>query len=119
MFAAYNGHTDIVLALIESDAVVDRRDLLGQTALLYASSGQFPETVKLLLEKGAEPNIVDSNEHFSPLMHAASAGNLEVVKLLVEKGAKVAMTDIDNDNAESFARQAGNLEVADYLHSLR
>lgn len=119
MFAGYNGHTKIVIMLIEEDAVVDRRDLLGQTALLYASSGQFPETVKVLLDKGAEPDIVDSNEHFTPLMHAATAGNLDVVKLLITHGADLSMTDVDGDDAESFARQAGHLKVAEYLQSLR
>ena len=119
MLAGYNGHTKIVIMLIEEDAVVDRRDLMGQTALLYASSGQFPETVKVLLDKGAEPDIVDSNEHFTPLMHAATAGNLDVVKLLITYGADLSMTDVDGDNAESFARQAGHLKVAEYLQSLR
>lgn len=119
MFAAFNGHTDIVLLLLDEGAVVDRRDFLGRTALLYASTGPFPETVKLLLEKGAEPNIVDSDEHFSPLMHAAAEGNLDVVKILLENGADLSLTDVDNDDAESFARQAGHLQVADYLHTLR
>ncbi len=118
MLAAYNGHTEIVTMLIDMDAVVDRRDLLGQTALLYASSGQFPETVRILLDKGAEPNIVDSNEHFSPLMHAATAGNLDAVKLLLEYGADRLLTDVDGDNAEFFARQAGHNQVAEYLQSI-
>ena len=119
MYAAFNGHADIVLLLLNEEAVVDRRDLMGRTALLYASTGPFPETVKLLLEKGAEPNIVDSDEHFSPLMHAAAEGNLNVVKILLEYGADLSLTDVDKDDAESFARQAGHLQVAEYLRSLR
>ena len=119
MFAAFNGHTAIVLELIEAGAIVDRRDLLGRTALLYGSTGPFPETVSALLDKGADPNIVDSNEHFTPLMHAAAEGNLDVVKILVDHGADLSMTDVDNDNAESFARQAGHLQVAAYLREIR
>jgi ankyrin repeat protein len=119
MFAAFNGHTDIVLNLVQKGAVVDRRDLRGRTALLYASTGPFPETVKALLDKGAVPNVVDSDEHFSPLMHAAAEGNLEVVELLVEYGADHSLTDVDGDNAAFFARQAGHEEVAKYLRSLK
>ena len=119
MLAAFNGHTDIVLNLIQKGAVVDRRDLTGRTALLYASTGPFPKTVKALLDKGAEPNVVDSDEHFSPLMHAAAEGNLDVVKLLMEYGADHSLTDVDGDNAEFFARQAGHEQVAGYLQSLR
>lgn len=119
MFASYNGHSEIVLMLLDQGAVLDRRDLLGRTALLYASTGPFPETVKILLDKGAKPNVVDSDEHFSPLMHAAAEGNLSVVKLLLEYGADMSLKDVDGDNAESFARQKGHQEVADYLHSRR
>ena len=119
MFAAFNGHSEIVMALLDKGAVLDRRDLLGRTALLYASTGPFPETVKLLLDNGAKPNIVDSDEHFTPLMHAAAEGNLDVVKLLMKYEADPSLTDVDGDDAESFARQAGHIQVADYLHSVR
>jgi len=117
MLAAFNGHSDIVLLLLESGAAIDRRDLMGRTALLYASTGPFPETVKILLDKGAEPNIIDSNEHFSPLMHAAAEGNLDVVKTLIEYHANPGLKDVDGDDAETFARQAGYKEVADYIKS--
>jgi len=119
MFAAFNGHSEIILSLLEQGAVLDRRDLMGRTALLYASTGPFPETVKILLDQGAKPNVVDSDEHFSPLMHAAAEGNLAVVKVLMAHGADLNLRDVDGDDAESFARQAGHQQVADYLHSLR
>lgn len=118
MLASFNGHSEIVLVLVDAGAVIDRRDGMGRTALLYAATGPFPETVRILLDKGAEPNVVDSDEHFSPLMHAAAEGNLDVVKILLEAGANPSLKDVDGDNAASFARQAGHLEVANYLESL-
>jgi len=119
MFAAFNGHSDIVLLLLDQDAELDRRDLMGRTALLYASTGPFPETVTILLDRGAKPNVVDSDEHFTPLMHAAAEGNLAVVKVLIEYGADLTLKDVDGDDAESFALQAGHQQLAEYLHSLR
>lgn len=119
MLSAFNGHSAIVLELIAGGALVDRKDQLGRTALLYAATGPFPETVKILLDKGADPNIVDAGEHFTPLMHAAAEGNLDVVRILVESGADPALRDVDNDDAETFAREAGHLEVAELLHNLR
>ena len=118
MFAGFNGHSDIVLTLLEAEAGIDRRDLMGRTSLLYAATGPFPETVRILLDKGAEPNVVDSDEHFSPLMHAAAEGNLDVVKILLEWKADPTLQDVDGDDAASFARQGGHLEVANYLDAL-
>lgn len=118
MFAAFNGHASIVLELVGRGAIVDQPDQQGRTALLYAATGPFPETVKILLDHGADPNQVDTGEHFSPLMHAAAEGHLEVVKLLIENGADPSLKDIDGDLAETFARQAGHLEVAAYLEAL-
>lgn len=119
MFAAFNGHTGIISSLLDAGADVARKYFMGRTALLYAATGPFPETVELLLEKGSEANVADQNEHFTPLMHAAAEGNLEVVKLLVEAGADPGLTDVDGDNAESFARQGGHTEVAGYLSGLK
>ncbi len=119
MFAAFNGHSEIVLMLLDKGAVLDRRDQMGRTALLYAATGPFPETVSILLDRGSEPNVVDSDEHFSPLMHAAAEGNLDVVKVLLKAGADLTLMDVDGDDASSFARQSGHMEVVQLLEDAR
>lgn len=115
MFAAFNGHSEIVLSLLEAGAVIDQRDFMDRTALLYSSTGPFPETVKILLDNGADPNKVDSDEHFSPLMHAAAEGQLEVVKVLIQYGADRSLKDVDGDDAASFAAQSGHMQVVEFL----
>jgi uncharacterized protein len=112
MLAAYNGHTDIVNLLLDTDVRVNRADQLGRTALMYASTGDFPATVKTLLSHGADPNLVDSEEGFTALMFAAAEGNREVVQLLLDRGADADLKDQDGDTAGSFARQNGHMEVA-------
>lgn len=119
MFAAFNGHSEILRTLVNAGAMVDVRDAMGNTALMYASTGPFPESVLLLLEEGADPNTVDSDEHFSAVMHAASEGHLEVVKILIEHGADHTLKDIDGDDASTFARQNGHSQVVEYLQGLR
>jgi len=118
MFAAFNGHSEIVLFLLDSGAEIDRVDFMGRTALLYASTGPFPETVKILLDRGADPNKVDTDEHFSPLMHAAAEGQLEVVQVLIAYGADRSMKDVDGDDAASFALRSGHRHVVEYLNSI-
>jgi ankyrin repeat protein len=117
MFSSFNGHTEIVRLLLNGGAEISIRDAMGRTALLYASTGPFPETVKLLLDHHADPNIVDNDEHFSPLMHAAAEGQLEVVKLLLASGADPALKDIDGETAALFARNNGHTEVAGLIQS--
>ena len=115
MFASFNGHTDIVRILLDSGAETETVDSTGRTALIYGSTGPFPETISLLLERKADPNVVDYVENFTALMFAAAEGHMDVVKLLMDNGANPDLKDIDGDNAETFARQAGHIEVADFL----
>lgn len=117
MYAAYNGHNLVMQKLIEKGASVDERDLNGRTALMFAASGPFPGSVKLLLENKAEPNLTDTQEHFSALMYAAAEGHLEGVKILLKCGADPSLKDIDGDNALTFAGNNGHKEVVDYLRS--
>jgi ankyrin repeat protein len=117
MYASFNGHTETVRLLLEAGAAVGTRDAMGRTALLYASTGPFAETVILLLDHHADPNIVDHDEHFSPLMHAAAEGQLEVVKILLDRGADPALKDMDGETAALFARNNGHTEVAGLIQS--
>ena len=115
MWAAFNGHTPVIKYLLEQGAELDARDMHGRTALLYASSGPYPETVGFLLARGAEVNVQGTEEGFTALMMAAAEGQMDVVRVLVARGAKVDITDKDGDTAESFARQNGHSDVADWL----
>ncbi len=117
MFTVFNGHSEIAILLLDAGAKIDKRDSLDRTALLYCATGPFPETAKILLDREADPNTVDSDEHFSPLMHAAAEGHLEVVKVLIAYGADRSLKDVDGDDAASFAAQSGHMHVVEYLNS--
>ena len=115
MWAAFNGHTSVVAYLLEKDAELDAKDTNGRTALMYASSGPFAETVEYLLEKGADANVQGTLEGFTPLMTAAAEGQAAVVRLLLVHGADPALRDSDGDTARSFAQQNGHDAVVELL----
>jgi len=115
MLAAFNGHTQLCEYIIKNGAHVEARDNSGRTALMYASTGPFAATVKMLLNNGANSNSVDHVEKWSALMNAAAEGQMEVVQILLEYGADKNLKDIDGDTAESFALQKKHLEVFNFL----
>ncbi|MEI8044042.1 MAG: ankyrin repeat domain-containing protein, partial [Verrucomicrobiota bacterium] len=80
MCASVAGKTEIVKLLLEHGALVDAKDLKGDTALL--KTWDF-DVAKVLLDHGANTN------GFNPLVRAAAVGNAGAVKLLLDKGAAV------------------------------
>lgn len=116
--AAFDGHTEAVQWLLDRNATVDHRDEFGRTALMYAATGDNADTVKLLLKSGADPNLVDSEEEFSPLMFAAAEGQLKVVNLLLDHDADPSLKDIDGETAIQFAQSNGKQAVVKRLSEL-
>jgi hypothetical protein len=93
--AAAFGIKQIVSELLESDKRVDIDAPGGRhlcTALCVASYNGHSEVVRLLLEKGANPNTKDK-EGFSCCFWAKARGNDTCERLLREKGAEVIMPD--------------------------
>ena len=80
--AATSGNEQSVRLLLHAGADVHVQDTRGYTALLYAagSDAMSPLIVKMLLEKGADPNVKGDGET-APML-AAKRGNSEVAALL-------------------------------------
>lgn len=69
-----------------SKALLDFRPSGGHTAMTTAIEAGQLATVKLLLRKGANPNLL-SLSGMTPLHHAAKHGHTEIAKLLLRHGA--------------------------------
>ncbi len=59
--AADRGRVDLCRALLDAGASVDQLGCLKRTALMLASEHKYADTVELLLEYGADPNLHDEN----------------------------------------------------------
>lgn len=70
--AADDFYLPISQLLLLNNADPNRRDLLGKTPLMEAAEHLSVKTIKLLLEKGADPN---AKENFTPLYLICNAAN--------------------------------------------
>ncbi len=89
--AAYQGNVDVVKQLLQvPDIQVDQATGEKVTALFFACQEENKEIVKLLLEKKADPNILDV-AGVAPLHLACLLGSGEIVEMLLDAGADVEL----------------------------
>jgi len=70
------------------------------------------DAVRLLLDRGADPNLVSDA---GPLINAAEAGHVDIVSLLLDRGATIDRIVPGNQNALIRASGKGRLEVVKLL----
>ena len=90
MYAAHNGHDQIVRELIRAGADVNGKDKYKRTALHKASWRGRSSVIKTLAEAGANLNVQDK-WGVTPLMWAAYCGCANVVVELIRAGADVSV----------------------------
>jgi ankyrin repeat protein len=115
--AAQSGDLVLMKLLLEHGADPKINTDHGVTPLMVASGigwvegvtyewspKQTYDTVKFLLDTGADPNAQDTLDGRSALMGAAHKGRSDVVQLLVDRGADLSLHDIGSrDSIHSLA----------------
>ncbi|QRM15951.1 ankyrin repeat protein [Penguinpox virus 2] len=92
--AVSKGYIEIIYMLISHGAVIDVKDNKGNTPLMHGLS--YPDVVKLLLDKGANPNTINGNRS-TPLHVAASTYSLNIVDILLSYDVVIDAKDNKGD----------------------
>ncbi|WP_430364958.1 ankyrin repeat domain-containing protein [Trinickia sp. NRRL B-1857] len=101
MLAALNGDADLVKALIEKGAEVNKQ---GWAPLHYAASNGHDDIVKILLDNSAYIDAGSPNGT-TPLMMAARGNHLSTVKVLLDGGADSRVKNQLGLTALDFAKR--------------
>ncbi|KAF7978245.1 hypothetical protein HWV62_1264 [Athelia sp. TMB] len=114
-YACFAGSLRAVQYLVNNGADVDK---VGREAssgpLLVASQEGHLEIVRLLLDKGANANLL--REDHGTALHAASAeGHMKVARLLLDKGADVNIEGGNYGTALQVASSCGHVKLAELL----
>ncbi|KAF6801083.1 NACHT and ankyrin domain protein [Colletotrichum sojae] len=135
--ASSHGHHDIVASLLDG-ANLNMPEQLSFSAtgsinvgasLHIASRNGFPDIVRLLLQRGVDPNSQVHPEKRHPygfrgvfdqtsLQEASAEGHLEIVQLLLERGASVNQRNSDDPydtSAIDHASAGGHVDVVHLL----
>jgi len=121
-FAAHFGHAQAVSILLVHGADVNAIShskasyIPSNTALHAAIAGERSmDVIRLLLENGADPNIIDSNGHTCLHVAAYHDDNREMIELLIEHDADVNAKPSGGTSALRVAMQQGNAQAAETL----
>ena len=99
---------------IASDSEIRDGHMTASTPLHWAVYKIDAELVSLLLQSGAEPDVVNSYGS-SPLSEAVKTANLELVEMLLAAGADAEVPNQDGQTALMLAARVGSLDIAKLL----
>ncbi len=115
--AAAFGTPPAVDMLLQHGAPVDivsKNPQQNQPLHAALALGRDPETVRLLLAHGADPNALQAGR-FTALFSAATANRRDLCEMLIQTGADARHRADMGKTAADFARERGHTELADWL----
>ncbi|KAK1164193.1 cyclin-dependent kinase 4 inhibitor C-like isoform X1 [Acipenser oxyrinchus oxyrinchus] len=109
------GNPSIAEALLKAKANPNERDpLFGLTVAHDAARDGFEDTLRVLVDYGADVNIQDSEGNL-PLHLAAKEGNLDVVKFLIERTIEPRRANRKGMTAHELAAMHNRQSTAQWI----
>lgn len=117
--AIFFGQPDVARYLIEHGADVNAQAQNAQKVFPVhaAAAANDTHTMKMLLERGADPNARQQLD-FTALHGAASRGNIEMAKLLIAHGADPKAKSTDGKDAAVVAEEHNKPEFAQWMRTV-
>ena len=114
-YAIFFRHPSLARALIERGADVSAvAENAQRVAPVHAAASVGDvETMRLLLDRGADPNARQHNG-FTPIHAAAGNGDRAMARLLLDRGADRAARTDDGKDAAALAAERGRAEFVEW-----
>lgn len=112
----FSTQAEIVKLLLKSGADVKVKDVVNNSAIIYAGESPDPEIARALIAAGANPS--DKNiANRTGLINAAMKGNTETARVFVDAGCDLNVDEIykSGGTALMFAAAAGHDEIVRLL----
>ena len=117
MMASIMGHYTIVSPLLNANANPNHQNDKGMTPLMTACLNCHPRIFKLLLTRGADPNLKDSNNS-TALMFAQHKGCSESAYLLLSDSfAQTPGLDMIDEGTYTHMRTHTHMRVHTHTHA--
>lgn len=112
--------TDFIEEQLTKGTPVDIKAPHGGTALSFAASGGAKDVIDILLRHGANVNIQDDFQGFSPLIACVAALHnkkiyLSICRKLIEAGADLSLRDKNGLTAFDWAKERGSKDLLKML----
>jgi len=93
-----------------------KKDDVGEQTLAYAASNGYMDVVRLLLDRGVDPNNSGRFcQEGSVVVEATGRGYTDIVRMLLEKGAQADARDKSGRSALRLATERGHDQIAEAL----
>ncbi|XP_059555266.1 ankyrin repeat domain-containing protein 26-like [Myotis daubentonii] len=112
--ACYKGHKRVVSQLARRRRLLDLCDTDNKTALIHAIQYEQEECAAILLEHGADPNVIDIHGN-TALHYAVLSENTTIVEKLVSCMANLEVRNKDDFTPLSLAKHENKEKMVEFL----